>query len=400
MKKNSILCYSSIMQRLNFYFAVLLAFLMPLHYRIPEMSILLFFLYLLEGGFREKIYNSIFKKEKFIFFILIGYFVYIGLSILLFEPRTDQFFELERRWSLLIFPLIFLFPNNLFKNKKNIDLFLWAFVAGSIIIALYQIQNNPSISFPNFVVSVHSANRIRFSFIIAFASVISFYFLLYRRYNILLNLLLIYSITIFTLSIYISSSRSGIVALIVIFVVAAFLIIKSKNIHQFIKLLAILILSLFILFITKNPRLQKKLVYSPRHYIYKASFSAIKNNFSNLKTYLTGLGVKNADRTFQNELKTLNKPEFRHPHNDIFSITLKRGFLGLFFIVTILLYPIIKFFRTRNILLLFFFLVFSIHSSFNGIFEQRHDIYIFYYFYSILIFLEFNNKTGTKNEIN
>ena len=105
---------------------LLVSFLLPMHIWIPELSLFCFLFWLLQGSWKSRLLSCSFKENRTLLFFLWGYFFYIAMSVLFFEPLNLQFSELERRWSMLIYPLIFLGTPQLMNNiLKELCLFLY-----------------------------------------------------------------------------------------------------------------------------------------------------------------------------------------------------------------------------------------------------------------------------------
>ena len=367
---------------LKIFLLFLISFLMPLHIWIPELSLFCFLFWILQGDLGSKLCSFEWKENKKVLLLLWGYFLYIAVSVFFFDSFESQFSEIEKRWGIFIYPLIFLGTPQLRVNKKWFNLILLLFVLGVVVTASYALYVG---HFTFFVPSVFLGNRIRFSNIVVLGLAFSIYLSYEYRSNKKFLLSMIFAQIIFVSSIYVASSRSGIVSVTALGVLVLIFALSNKYLLKKYKLILLIIVLVISYVLIKNERMKKNIVDSARARIYKAAFYSVRDGM-NVGEFFIGKGEKEATKLLNYNLNKLGEKCYPHPHDDFLSILLKRGLFGLIFFIGILWIAWYKGVKNKDFLLLSCLLIFSVYHLFNGVFESRHDIYFFYYFYCLLMF--------------
>ncbi len=393
----------------NYFMLIAIAFALPFHSYLFKLSSLAFVFWLLEGRYKEKLLSVTWKKNRIIVGVLISYLIYTFLSEYLHSGMKYGINASLKQFAILIYPLMFFAPNLLLKKTKNIRIILFSYVLGTLILSLYsiylaKISYSPDSFLPIFTFQKISLTDtyLRFSIYVVWASAISCY-LIYTSARKKLDIItFIISFIILTICIYIVGARSGIVAFVLTLIVMLFNIFKNfkqAKILKYICLVFIISISIFLANYSNNS-FKIKTYNAPRVIIYTGAIDTVLDNLFTPKQFLLGLGKKqsqvklgeNIQRVAIERDSSMYKRGFDgHPHNDFFSIILKRGFLGLLFIIFLSTIILIKLKKEKNILALLFCLVFGIYVTLSGLFEDTHDTCLFYFFYCMLIFLEFNN---------
>lgn len=129
--------YQSIMQTINFSFALLVVFFLPFHLR-PLLIVVFFWIlsWLLEFNFKAKfILNT---KGKISYKLLLGlvvfYFLHIAGSFYS-SNINSALFDLEVKLSLILFPLVFITSNWLYKQHRK--MLLYSFLFGLFVSSLF-----------------------------------------------------------------------------------------------------------------------------------------------------------------------------------------------------------------------------------------------------------------------
>ncbi len=362
---------------------LLISLLLPMHIWIPELSLFCFLFWLLQGNWKFRITAYDWQKNRMIFFLLCGYFFYIVVSVLFFSPYKAQLSELERRWALAIFPLIFMGSPQLKSDRKLVDYILILYCLGAVCTSIYSLFRG---DFSFFVPSVFLGNRIRFSTTIVLAMAILIY-LSYKNRGKKWFLLFSAVFQFFYLfSIYTASSRSGIVATICLGVFVLIFFLLKKNLAIIYKVCLFILIFGVSYVLATNQRMSQDLVKSHRTNIYKSAFDTGLQGLRGVN-FFVGMGAEASLDLFHQNLKKIGEQVYSHPHNDFFSIFLKRGIIGEFFFLLILGVAWCRGLKNKNFLLLSFLLISLIYHLFNGVFEIRHDIYLYYYFYCFFMFV-------------
>ena len=266
--------YSRIVELLNFSALMLLVFCLPLYKPYIPYAIALWVLtWLLEGGKIKKIKINI-SKRSVLYLLMLPVLFYLMhvLSYMLSLDKHTAGFDLEVKLSLIVFPLIILSSNYLYKAHGH--LILIAFIAGNVFASLIGIAYafNNSIEFinggyifnnsvwPEFDgqsffklvgnrYSYFSYSRLSvfhhpsyFSMYINFAIVISYYLFKISK-TVKLKIIYFVLIVFFYIMIYLLSSKAGLLSLL--FVLISLTLIELKTNKNY---LLVLLVSFTLLF--------------------------------------------------------------------------------------------------------------------------------------------------------
>lgn len=131
--------YSSIIGGINFAFSLLFVFWLPFDKSFLLYIVFLWVLtWLLEGNFIKKAKQNIERKRNIFLLLLpvLFYSIHI-LGYFISSNKSAALFDLEVKLSLLIFPIVFLTANTLY--KKYGKLILKFFIAGIIVASMISI---------------------------------------------------------------------------------------------------------------------------------------------------------------------------------------------------------------------------------------------------------------------
>lgn len=117
-------------QQIHFYLCALIAFFLPVYVRaVPLLIVLLIINWIAEGEFKEKISNL---KSNKLAFVFISYYLLFLIGMFWTENKNAGAFDLQVKFSLLIFPLLFGSSEH-YIDKKSIKTIFIAFVLGCFI---------------------------------------------------------------------------------------------------------------------------------------------------------------------------------------------------------------------------------------------------------------------------
>ncbi len=411
---NSIL-YQNLISKASLVIVIAVAFLLPFHIYIVKLPCLIALFWILEGKYKNKFIANNGKEKRIVLGVLIAFFIYILFSESLHSGLNYGINEAFKKLGMFIFPIIFFASNSLFHKSKSIKIILFAFVLGSFLLSCYVIYSAKIIyptnsSFPVFLFVRNSftGSYLRFSIYPVFASTVAFYLLYNSNYQKKYIFAYLISFIVFATTIYIAGARTGLISFVLTLGIIGCLMfnkLRDKVILKYFLLFILFVMASLILY--NSDRLKRNIYKSPRTHIYLGSIYTIKNNLNTPKSFLFGLGKKQGYQDLAVNIKqrrigrkstlspycyTYLSNFHSHPHNDFFSIIIKRGFFGFLFIISVTATLLMKFRKNKNILFLFFFIVFGLYAGLSGLFENTQDTYFFYFFYSMFMFLDLKNE--------
>ncbi|MDP4266720.1 MAG: O-antigen ligase family protein [Bacteroidota bacterium] len=406
---NIISRYRPEIEKINFFFAIALAFFMPLFPKIiPKLIILWVITWLLEGNFKNKLSNI--HGNIALFYIFISFFIYHIAGLLYSDNIKVSLFDLEVKLSLLIIPIVLITSNQIYTNKYNQILF--AFFSGNLIASVLCIINGlikEFVAFDNFhnlyyeylSVFIHPSY---FSMYIAMALIImgqlqfEKYFGDYKWINVLFLLLVLFSL----LMIYLLSSKTGIfsgtLALIFLLIynikkkinlkicIAFGIIISSFVIYSFYKNGRIINLTNQLRTTEINLKEKKFETSNDRLMIWYYSFEIIKKNF--------WFGVGNGDikdRLIEEYKKNnfeIGVKEKLNAHNQYIETFIAQGFCGFIMLLLILIIPLFKSVNKNRLLLTSFIIIIGVNFFFESMLNTQAGVVFFSFFYSFFNFVD------------
>ena len=444
------LTYKKVMNQANFASALLLTFWIPFSKNYLTIFIGFWVLtWLLEGNFIQRFKNSKLNNYQTIaLFLPIILYVLNVFSLIISENKELAIFDLEVKVSLLLFPLLFLGTNDMYRLKRSV--FLKVFVLGLVTASFVCIANAfyNSIHFNNGTVDFNTAispykahlnffeligNRFstfsytRFSIFhhpsyyalyLSFG-VVSAYYLYRTATKKILKTLYSLSILLFTVVIYFLSSRAGLIALfIVIFTIMIIEILLRRKI-------IVIILSLIYFFVVGVALLNSKLSINFNSVIEQAKESENINDFidyfiegvqgNNKKKEdarltiwryaydlakdnpLTGVGIGDVKANLYDKYKQDNYLagiQCRYnAHNQYLETFIAGGYIMLIALLVFLIFGMyMAIARQRYILGALMFLV-ALNMAFESMFNTMAGTIFIMFFYSLLVRFDLKSKT-------
>ncbi len=409
---NKIIPNISLMQKINFYFGLLITFCIPLC-KIPVFKKIVPFIlalwiitWFLEGNFKNK-FRTVNKNILFFLPILFYFLHIIGLAYS--YNINSAFFDLQVKLSLLISPVLFFGSNYLY--KANYKIILLSFVTGCFIISLiylsqafyfYLVNNSNYFFHSNLSIFEHPTYL---SMYLAFAIAILFYLLESNKFKTIstLKFLFPFLIVFFSIMIFLLSSKAGIICgFIVLFTIIFLRIIKYRKLFSKILLLTSVVL-LFLFALKYNYRfikvkkainntqikpINKKTTESTavRILILQSSFELIKDNF------LIGVGTGDVkdDLIKKYKAKEIISAENRqlNTHNQFIETFVQLGIIGFIILILLFIIPFIAGIKEKNILLLLFLIIVGFNFLFESMLNRQSGVVFFAFFYSFLVFVK------------
>lgn len=386
--------------RLNFYLAILLAFIIPIN-RIVSTYVIIFWsaTWIIER-IRKTPYTKIERKNKIILFCLIAFYLLHIIGLINTSNIHNGFVDLRIKLPFLVFPVLLLFQNRFY--KKFFHLILLAFIAGTFLTLLF-LYARAFYFYP----TLHSDAFIytHFSFIFH-PSYISMYVIfsllaliyLYEKYlNKRYLLPVILTSLFFLLSIYLLSSKVNFISLCVISIL--FTIIKLyKNNKLWLLISTCVIIAVSYFAIQNNYRyfdffhlnmdtfhkVKKDTKSSTivRIYVYKTAFDLIMENPLG---FGTGDVKDELMKKYSESGMTGALEEKLNAHNQYLETAIGLGILGLTVLLFIFFSSLFLSINQKNYLITMFLLLVMFNFLTESMLNRQDGVGFITFFLTLLI---------------
>jgi O-antigen ligase len=394
-----------------YYLFLLLAFLLPVLERaVPLVIILIVINWLVEGRFTLKLSRLYSRKSSDILLLALLFVIYV-ISLMYSDNVRQGVFELEVTLSILVFPVIFAtIDRDIFIGKSHY--IFMAFCAGCLLASLFMLGNATlkylNSSNLNAFIYYNLASGKHSSYISMYFSlniaIITNYLLgrwgyLSFKIRSVLVLLLVY----FTLMVLLLSSKAGIIALIIVFIV--FIIYSFQRQENFLPgiilglLASAFIISAFYLFLPtmgrfgeafgslcnfQNIRPDNTESTAERILIWDCAVEA------GLEKPLTGYGIGDVKKELgiiyqKNHVEHARSLNL-NAHNQYLQTFLATGLAGLTILLLSLLVPFIKSLTKKNILYAVFILLIGLNFLFESMLCRQAGVVFYAFFNGFFLF--------------
>jgi O-antigen ligase len=358
------------------------------------------------------------SSNKSILFFALFFFIHF-IAIFNSDNTADAWFDIEKKLSLAIFPLLLLVSPKLNDNQvKNIFI---AFATSCVLASVYCVAvgiskyetGNSSVLFYHTLSSYVGMHAIYLSIYLCFSMAILIYYyeLSAQTLSLLKKLAFFSAIIILTTTIILLSARIAIILLIVGCV--AFLTIKLKQRIHLVKAFAFAaaiggILILIVLLLPKNRERYKEVVNykgeytmdkkgsggAARKYIWLSALELIQEHPT------TGVGIGDIvdelskkyelhQYTFLTEVQDMSF----NAHNQYLETTLGLGIVGLIIFLALLLFSLLHAIKHKNVLYFVFVIIFGVSCLTESCLQKQSGI-IFYAFFNAFLFTYAERKTS------
>lgn len=375
--------------------------------------ILWFILVIISFVAKKNSLTPIFNLQKFIFITQILMFMIILSGILYGSKNSNFTLQISgQRLSMLVFPMLFYFSFNRLTNK-NLQVFLF-FITGSFLATLLCYANaindtfiHPFVPFAksgfyNFYYSLFSffIHPSYFSMYLNFVILILFYFIDNQKKGakIIANWLIYFLIVYFSFTIYLLSSRAGLITLVVIILWRIIRFYFQKR-QWLIKLSLIGIFIIFIALLSQNRRVEvlykqiessmkssKETKDTPsRIFIWKNAIEVIKQHF------IFGTSPADAQEYLDKNMKKNNifplaLAKHFNAHNQYLQTFLESGLIGFLLLISVFVSSIIFAIKQKNILFAGFLFIVLFNIAFDSMFTGSAGIIFIFLFLNFFIF--------------
>ncbi len=401
-------------EKRNYFLLLLIVVTFPYTFKAQINSILIILLianWLLQGNF--------ISKNKFTYVFIFFYILHI-VGLFFSDNRNEGLFELEKKLSLFIFPLIFSnIPVLSPKQIKNIFLgFVISCFTASVICLCYALfqyvayNDNQYFSYHPLVqiIGMHAIYMAMYICLCIFIIVYYYGNIVFEETGLLKKLIFFFSIIYFVVFLFLLSARAEIVAFFIIAFAGIFIYaFKRRKVIQAFGLAGILLL-FFAILIYFNPqnkeRFKEAINYKSQYSIDKqwggraerllmwdCSMDLVKDNL------LTGVGTGDAQGELNTCYKTKNYgallyyPDTQYnSHNQYLQTTIDIGILGLA-VLLICFFMVAKgAIDVKNYLGLSFIILFAICSFTESMLESNKGIVFYSFFSSLFLFHQYKES--------
>ena len=417
---------------------LLLSFSFPLKDKFLLITVSLWVLFWLsEGNLKTKFIGFNYKNPLYI--ALSIYFILIVISSILTGSISDAWFQIQKKLSLVFFPIIFAGANK--KIKSNTNLILLAFVIANLVVSVYLLTNTffsnliienghwhikywawPKFKTYTFFELINNRMNVfsygflskfihpsYFSMYILFSIIILVYLLRTNFFNKpMYKYISIIVIFYFIGFIYLLQSRAVFFALaLTIFFVFLFEILRKKQKRYFFT--GIVILSIGIIIILSSTRMQKvikqtsSLLKNPEKIELRKMDARFQTNYAAIQiikeNFWFGVGLPNIydelEKQYEkSDFKTVAK-ERLNTHNQYLETFAGMGVFGFLALMYILIGGFIHAYKHKHYLLFFLLLILSINFLFESMLVRANGIVFMMFFYSMFVFMEPKTESQT-----
>ncbi|OFX36975.1 MAG: hypothetical protein A2X08_16955 [Bacteroidetes bacterium GWA2_32_17] len=399
--------YKNVTRNILFYSSLLVAFLIPLSHKITIYAIMLFVLSWLLSG--QWLYTAEVAIKKPVFIIIVTFFFLHLVGLLYSSNMHAGWFDIEVKFSLILFPLVFFLSDtfDIEKRKKQ----LLAFVIGTalamiicVISALYMylMFNENNFSYMKLSLFHHPTY---FAMYISFSVAVIMYHFFYSEIaiNKLLKSLFIILIILFAVFIYMLSSKAGIIIFFIALLAMSLPALFKKN-KRMLVFLILLFAGFQIWFsLTQNSRFhvmvssvqnaEKNVTTEEssgvRVLVYETALDLIKSN------YAIGVGTGDIKNELMKEYKVRNMngaiEKKLNVHNQFLETLLGQGIAGITLLLLLFLIPLINSLHTKNWLLMTFVIIVALNFIFESMLNTQAGVVFFAFFYSYFATSDFKH---------
>jgi O-antigen ligase len=394
-------------QKIFYTCCMLLSFSIPIYRKLlPPVILVMVLNWIIEGKYLKTfplIFREPGRRNTALFSAI--YIVYL-FGMLYTSDYSFGWFDLEIKFSLLIFPLIFSTLDQNAPDRDAIRKFLMAYVAGCILGSLILIIHagirefgygiTDSFFYTNLSWSFHPSY---FAMYLTFACAILFEYIFFSGKHVtawktaaLLALVVFFGIMIFLLS-----SRGGILCLMMVtFYIVMELIFRRRKVLTGGIVLVLATLCFYLAFHIFSFALNRMKQTEPatgnsvqdgntsqRLTVWKTSVSIIKKNF------LFGVGTGDVKDELKSKYREVNLKDILiqelNAHNQYLQTFIALGIIGFLVLVLALFMPATGALRWGQILYFAFLLVFIVNNLVESMLETQAGV-VFYAFMNVLLF--------------
>jgi len=429
------LSYKSTITNINFFALLLFVFWLPLNDEFkPAILAFWIFTWLLEGNFKTRFKNF---PNKLIYLSL-AFYIFLYIFSLLYTDNIDYgLFEIQRKLSIVFFPILIIGSNLKIKENKNTILF--TFVIANLFASIYLLSNAffsnliiengewyikywhwdgfkdntfwqvVNMRYSNFSSSYLSIfiHPSYFSMYILFSIIILIDFL---RNNILKSKILKFisfiTILFFIFIIYLLQSRAGFITLFITIIFIFFFELKKYKTKKLI-FSGIVIIAISVFFVFSSSNMQTAFSKLENYTSKKNKLEFVKQD-ARLQTWYSAtklikenfwFGTAPADvyEVLTKKYKSFNfegaEKQQLNAHNQYLETFAGLGIIGFISLMSIFIAGFIFAYKNKHYLMFFLLLILSVNFLFESMLNRMAGVLFMMIFYSLFVFGDKQSKT-------
>lgn len=406
------------LQAIEYILLMVLAFAIPISWQIAvKITALLVMIIPIRIFAERKIRISITKKQKFFILFMATYVIY-AISMLYTSNIAEGWLNMEKKLSFIIFPIFFLLSDLSYLSPKLTKSIFYSFMAGllSFIISNlcwglydYIVLDAPINRLLGWeITKIHPIHHTYIAMYCCFGITYCFTEVFENvRKSVINTTFLTTTIISSTLFVVLVESRAGILCMILlyVFLFAWLFFIKKQRYTATIAgcSLIVLIVIFFLIFPSGWNRIvqtQQTLSSSNKEDIRITLLRAGSNVALDNWTIGVGIGDRNDALVAYYQEHNLPCGDL-NSHNQFIDTTISIGILGLLFLLSYFIVPIVLFIKNKQLnfsFILFLFMI-AFNAIFEAVFESQTGILFFNFIFCLLFFSNFVqiNNNSTEN---
>lgn len=428
--------YTQVIRKLNLIILVLIAFSLPF-YRLFSLylSVLWILIFLLEGRYRQRFAGRKPERGILILFLL---FYFIHLTGLFYSQNKDAaWIDIILKLPFLFMPLFFFISGEQLRGERN--KILSSFIAGNFIASVICLlaATFRSLTFFNghwffdaelmehnysfWKMLANGGNNFMYEAlsmfihpgyfsILAVASVVIVVDMMYHKdagKSRLSKFLLILLIVFFCIMVYLLFSRTGLIALFLsLFAYSLYAILKAgSTVTRVAMLLLVAVITLGGFFVMSHNGRMKNSYYEIKRFF--SDPSSISKNDDRLFIWglsldiikehpIIGVGTGDSKDELMKKYREKGMADALkarlNVHNQFLETTTQLGLVGLLSLLSLLVFPFIKAFRSKDVKLALIIIVNTLFLFFESALNTQAGVYYFVFMLSVLIMIPKGEK--------
>lgn len=399
-------------QRVEFAIVLLMAFLVPISWRIATFALVLWLVAAVVRSIAERGQvrlgaSKIRRKWWYLLFAM--FYVIHCVSMFYTENLAEGWATLEKRLSFLLLPLMFFIFDFSYFGRENVSKVLWAFTLGILAVvcadllsAAWDVLFRGAGTSRFFDVNLSSEHHTYISMHICVGIIVCFVELVRGKGKPLWQkLLLVLALALFTVATVLLSSRAGLLCMVAVYFFLFLWMIFGRKMYRAGLITAVVavvgvgvIAMAFPNSLERVTNTVKSLFSSERTEdvrvtILRSTLPVARDN------WLTGVGVGDKiDAYMEQYRKDGNQIPLErkyNSHNQFVDTTTVTGVLGLALMLCFFVVPAVLAIRDRrfNVVFALFLFVIFFNALFESVFEKQAGIMFFVLFFTLFFNSEF-----------
>ncbi len=385
----------------NFYLAILLAFVMPIHHLATSYVIIFWTITWIIERIKKTPTTKLDNQQKTVLLAVVLFYLIHIVALAFTENLQNGLIDLRIKLPFLLFPIIFLYSNRIYKKFSHLIFaaFLLSIIGKSFFLLVratyyFPVEHLSSFFYTHFSYNFHPSY---FSMYVTFALIIVFY--LYEKFGqSRKHLLFVVLISLFLFLInFLLASKTGIFAFLLIISIYGIVKLYKKYKLLLVATLGIIAILLyaeirhnprmFDLFHTKIENIKKSTIASNevRLLVLKSALTVIQQN-----PFGYGIGdVKSILMSeYQKEGYTGAYEKKLNAHNQYLETTIGLGIQGTILLLFMLIFAIAIAIKRKNYLLYLFITLLIINFLTESMLNRQNGVVFFTFFLTLLIAIQ------------